>query len=66
MVSVTVTVLTTVVIGDGENLGCRLALVADSEGTRGVEDLKAIQKVNKLQEILPSKDSREHGLHDKL
>ena len=43
--------LTAVVVGDGEDLGCRSALVADSEGTREVEDLKAIQKVNKFQEI---------------
>jgi hypothetical protein len=43
--------LTAVVVGDGEDLGCRSALVANSEGTRGVEDLKAIRKVNELQEI---------------
>ena len=57
--------LPTVVIGDGEDLGCRLALVANSEGTCGVDDLKAIRKVNELQEITID-GLRENGLHDRL
>jgi len=39
--------LTTVVVGDGwcsKDLRCKLALVANSERTCGVEDLKAIER----------------------
>ena len=52
-------------VGDGEDLGCRSAFVADPEGTRRVEDFKAIRKVNELQEITID-GLRENGLHDRL
>jgi len=50
---------------DGEYLGSRSALVTDSEGTRGVENLKAIGKVNEFQEIAIN-GLGENGLHDGL
>jgi hypothetical protein len=37
--------LTAVIVGNSEDPGCRSALIANSEGTRGVEVLKAIRKV---------------------
>ena len=57
--------LATVVISDSEDLGCRSALVADSEGTRQVQDLKPVRKVNELQEITID-GLRGNGLHDRL
>ena len=57
--------LTAVVIGDVKDLGCRSALVTDSEGTRGLEDLKAIQKANYLQEAAIDGPG-ENSLYDRL
>ena len=55
--------LTAVVVG-GEHLGCGSALVTNSDGTRGVEDLKAIGKVNDFREI--TINGFEESLHDRL
>ena len=57
--------LAAVVVGDGENLGHRSALVIDLEGTRGVKDLEAIRKMDKPQKITIDRLG-EDSLHDRL